>query len=163
MYLCPKRLPGATITPYCYRCALCAKLAALLLWSVLLEILVALSFPFLCNELQQYIRLDLQKKRVRSNECVGRVCSCWQVLGWTEKMPVAMLMVTCGSVLALHHHHHRVAGSLALSLPGHCDFEAGLCGYTQDKQSDEADWEWRRGPTPTSYTGPRGDHTTGLG
>ncbi|XP_030291777.1 MAM domain-containing protein 2-like [Sparus aurata] len=55
------------------------------------------------------------------------------------------------------------AGSLASSLPGHCDFEAGLCGYTQDKQSDEADWEWRRGPTPTSYTGPRGDHTTGLG
>ncbi|XP_044030229.1 MAM domain-containing protein 2-like [Siniperca chuatsi] len=55
------------------------------------------------------------------------------------------------------------AGSLASSLPGHCDFEAGLCSYTQDKQSDGADWEWRRGPTPTSYTGPRGDHTTGLG
>lgn len=55
------------------------------------------------------------------------------------------------------------AGSLASSLPGHCDFEAGLCGYSQDKQSDDADWEWRRGPTPTSYTGPRGDHTTGLG
>uniref|UniRef100_A0A673AEX8 MAM domain containing 2 n=1 Tax=Sphaeramia orbicularis TaxID=375764 RepID=A0A673AEX8_9TELE len=49
------------------------------------------------------------------------------------------------------------------SLPGHCDFEAGLCGYTQDKHSDDSDWEWRRGPTPTSYTGPRGDHTTGLG
>ncbi|XP_035464503.1 MAM domain-containing protein 2 isoform X2 [Scophthalmus maximus] len=48
-------------------------------------------------------------------------------------------------------------------LPGHCDFEAGLCGYAQDKQTDAADWEWRRGPTPTSYTGPRGDHTTGLG
>ncbi|KAM6901008.1 MAM domain-containing protein 2-like [Lycodopsis pacificus] len=55
------------------------------------------------------------------------------------------------------------AGLLASSLPGHCDFEAGLCGYTQDKQSDDADWEWRRGSTPTSYTGPRGDHTTGLG
>ncbi|XP_070844693.1 MAM domain-containing protein 2-like isoform X1 [Chaetodon trifascialis] len=55
------------------------------------------------------------------------------------------------------------AGSLLLSLPGHCDFEAGLCGYTQDKLSDGADWEWRRGPTPTSYTGPRGDHTSGLG
>ncbi|KAM9338184.1 MAM domain-containing protein 2-like [Symphorus nematophorus] len=55
------------------------------------------------------------------------------------------------------------AGSLTSSLPGHCDFEAGLCGYSQDKQSDDADWEWRRGPTPTSYTGPRGDHTTGLG
>ncbi|XP_054468444.1 MAM domain-containing protein 2-like [Anoplopoma fimbria] len=50
-----------------------------------------------------------------------------------------------------------------MSLPGHCDFEAGLCGYIQDKQSDDGDWDWRRGPTPTSYTGPRGDHTTGLG
>lgn len=48
------------------------------------------------------------------------------------------------------------------SLPGHCDFEAGLCGYAQDKQ-DAADWQRRRGATPTSYTGPRGDHTTGLG
>ncbi|KAM9820217.1 MAM domain-containing protein 2-like [Neosynchiropus ocellatus] len=48
-------------------------------------------------------------------------------------------------------------------LPGHCDFEADLCDYTQDKQSDDGDWERRRGPTPTSYTGPRGDHTSGLG
>ncbi|KAF1377261.1 hypothetical protein PFLUV_G00198860 [Perca fluviatilis] len=55
------------------------------------------------------------------------------------------------------------AGLLSPSLPGNCNFEAGLCGYTQDRQSDGADWEWRRGPTPTSYTGPRGDHTTGLG
>ncbi|KAM7369321.1 hypothetical protein PAMP_013597 [Pampus punctatissimus] len=55
------------------------------------------------------------------------------------------------------------AGLLASSFPGDCDFEAGLCGYVQDKQSDDADWERRRGPTPTSYTGPRGDHTTGLG
>uniref|UniRef100_A0A7N8YN43 MAM domain-containing protein 2-like n=1 Tax=Mastacembelus armatus TaxID=205130 RepID=A0A7N8YN43_9TELE len=55
------------------------------------------------------------------------------------------------------------ADVLPSSLPGHCDFEAGLCDYTQDKQSDAADWEWRRGPTPTSYTGPRSDHTRGLG
>lgn len=53
--------------------------------------------------------------------------------------------------------------SLASVLPGHCDFEAGLCDYSQDKQDNGTDWEWRRGPTPTSYTGPRGDHTTGLG
>lgn len=56
-----------------------------------------------------------------------------------------------------------VAGGVSSSLPGHCDFEAGLCGYIQDKQSDDADWEWRRGSTPTSYTGPKGDHTAGLG
>ncbi|CAM9330591.1 unnamed protein product, partial [Lampetra planeri] len=55
------------------------------------------------------------------------------------------------------------AGPLSMPRPGHCDFEAGLCGYVQDKQSDASDWERRRGPTPTSYTGPRGDHTTGLG
>ncbi|XP_068190736.1 MAM domain-containing protein 2-like [Antennarius striatus] len=54
------------------------------------------------------------------------------------------------------------AGGSFSSLPGHCDFEVGLCGYTQD-HSDGANWERRRGPTPTSYTGPRGDHTTGLG
>lgn len=53
--------------------------------------------------------------------------------------------------------------SLASSLPGHCDFEGGLCGFSQDKRSDSSDWERRRGPTPTSYTGPTGDHTTGLG
>lgn len=53
--------------------------------------------------------------------------------------------------------------SLASVLPGHCDFEAGLCDYSQDKQDDGTDWERRRGSTPTSYTGPRGDHTTGLG
>lgn len=56
-----------------------------------------------------------------------------------------------------------VAVALASVLPGHCDFEAGLCDYSQDKQDDGTDWERRRGPTPTSYTGPRGDHTTGLG
>ncbi|XP_040012455.1 MAM domain-containing protein 2-like [Xiphias gladius] len=55
------------------------------------------------------------------------------------------------------------AGLLSSPLPGQCDFEAGLCGYTQDKHTDAADWEWRRGSTPTSYTGPSGDHTTGLG
>ncbi|XP_015228659.1 PREDICTED: MAM domain-containing protein 2 [Cyprinodon variegatus] len=55
------------------------------------------------------------------------------------------------------------AGFPSSGLLGHCDFEAGLCGYTQDKVSDSADWHQRRGSTPTSYTGPRGDHTMGLG
>ncbi|XP_036451600.1 MAM domain-containing protein 2 [Colossoma macropomum] len=50
-----------------------------------------------------------------------------------------------------------------LPVPSHCNFETGLCGYTQDKQGDEADWVLVRGPTPTSYTGPKGDHTTGAG
>lgn len=50
-----------------------------------------------------------------------------------------------------------------LVVPGHCDFETGYCGYSQDKQGDAGDWVRRKGPTPTSYTGPRSDHTTGLG
>uniref|UniRef100_A0A8C5ENY6 MAM domain-containing protein n=1 Tax=Gouania willdenowi TaxID=441366 RepID=A0A8C5ENY6_GOUWI len=49
------------------------------------------------------------------------------------------------------------------SLPGQCDFETGICGYTQDKAGDKADWLRVRGYTPTSYTGPRGDHTNGVG
>ncbi|KAG7499065.1 MAM domain-containing protein 2-like [Solea senegalensis] len=75
----------------------------------------------------------------------------------------------CGSValddisVSLGDCEQTETGALASSLPGHCDFEAGLCGYTQDRHTDAADWQWRRGPTPTSYTGPRGDHSTGLG
>ncbi|XP_070408653.1 MAM domain-containing protein 2 isoform X1 [Nothobranchius furzeri] len=56
-----------------------------------------------------------------------------------------------------------VSGLLSSPLPAHCDFEVGFCGYSQDKRGDAGDWQRRRGPTPTSYTGPRGDHTTGLG
>ncbi|XP_077441552.1 MAM domain-containing protein 2-like [Vanacampus margaritifer] len=73
----------------------------------------------------------------------------------------------CGSValddITMSLGDCQLATGMSSSLPGCCDFAAGLCGYTQDKQSDAADWEWRRGPTPTSYTGPRGDHTSGLG
>lgn len=49
------------------------------------------------------------------------------------------------------------------SLPGQCNFESGVCGYIQDRKEDEADWLRVRGHTPTSYTGPRGDHTSGVG
>ncbi|KAM4634399.1 MAM domain-containing protein 2-like [Polymixia lowei] len=73
----------------------------------------------------------------------------------------------CGSValddIRLSLGDCELTAGLQLSVPGHCDFEAGHCGYIQDKQGDAGDWVWRRGPTPTSYTGPRGDHTTGLG
>ncbi|XP_053181592.1 MAM domain-containing protein 2a [Scomber japonicus] len=49
------------------------------------------------------------------------------------------------------------------SLPAQCNFETGICGYIQEKEEDRADWLRVRGYTPTSYTGPRGDHTTGVG
>uniref|UniRef100_A0A3B4ASY6 MAM domain-containing protein n=1 Tax=Periophthalmus magnuspinnatus TaxID=409849 RepID=A0A3B4ASY6_9GOBI len=48
------------------------------------------------------------------------------------------------------------------SMATRCDFEQDLCGYTQDKE-DRADWLRVRAVTPTYYTGPRGDHSTGVG
>uniref|UniRef100_A0A665URR7 MAM domain-containing protein n=1 Tax=Echeneis naucrates TaxID=173247 RepID=A0A665URR7_ECHNA len=41
--------------------------------------------------------------------------------------------------------------------------QIGVCGYIQDKTGDKADWLRVRGHTPTFYTGPRGDHTSGVG
>ena len=43
-----------------------------------------------------------------------------------------------------------------------CGFDGGICGYSQDL-TDEADWLFRKGTTPTSLTGPQADHTTGEG
>nr|KAG5686049.1 hypothetical protein BaRGS_028427 [Batillaria attramentaria] len=44
-----------------------------------------------------------------------------------------------------------------------CDFEdPGLCGWSQD-ENDDFDWTWTSGGTPTTDTGPDGDHTTGSG
>ncbi|XP_046708496.1 MAM and LDL-receptor class A domain-containing protein 1 isoform X3 [Silurus meridionalis] len=39
-----------------------------------------------------------------------------------------------------------------------CNFEDGLCSWTQDKE-DMFDWTWNQGPTPTPNTGPFKDHT----
>ncbi|KAM9501604.1 MAM and LDL-receptor class A domain-containing protein 1 [Clarias gariepinus] len=39
-----------------------------------------------------------------------------------------------------------------------CNFEDGLCNWTQDKE-DIFDWTWNKGPTPTPNTGPFKDHT----
>lgn len=39
-----------------------------------------------------------------------------------------------------------------------CDFEDGLCGYTQDK-SDQFDWTLHTGRTNSNRTGPSADHT----
>ena len=43
---------------------------------------------------------------------------------------------------------------------GSCDFETGLCGYTQ-RRNDNFDWLRKAGSTPTVNTGPRVDHTLG--
>jgi len=43
-----------------------------------------------------------------------------------------------------------------------CTFESGFCNMVQDG-SDNFQWTRRRGPTPTSNTGPNADHTNGVG
>nr|XP_054757010.1 MAM and LDL-receptor class A domain-containing protein 2-like [Lytechinus pictus] len=44
---------------------------------------------------------------------------------------------------------------------GSCDFEAGLCGWSQEVQNDVFDWLRTSGSTPSGGTGPSQDHTTG--
>ncbi|XP_004838220.1 MAM domain-containing protein 2 isoform X1 [Heterocephalus glaber] len=46
--------------------------------------------------------------------------------------------------------------------PGQCTFDQDECAFTQEKRN-RSSWHRRRGETPTSYTGPKGDHTTGVG
>uniref|UniRef100_A0A671SL39 MAM domain-containing protein n=1 Tax=Sinocyclocheilus anshuiensis TaxID=1608454 RepID=A0A671SL39_9TELE len=69
---------------------------------------------------------------------------------------------SCSSV-GLDDIKVTLGDSSSVSVLSHCDFETGLCGFTQVKEGDSGDWMLARGPTPTSYTGPRGDHTTGVG
>ncbi|CAG5126615.1 unnamed protein product, partial [Candidula unifasciata] len=49
-----------------------------------------------------------------------------------------------------------------LGVPGvSCNFELDFCGYVQDK-TDEYDWTWHSGSTPSDNTGPVEDHTYGT-
>ncbi|XP_072170530.1 thyroid hormone-induced protein B-like [Diadema setosum] len=43
-----------------------------------------------------------------------------------------------------------------------CNFEYGTCGWQQSPY-DDFDWSRNSGVTPSSGTGPSGDHTTGYG
>ena len=42
-----------------------------------------------------------------------------------------------------------------------CDFSRDNCGWQQVKNGDQFDWSRHRGPTTSTSTGPRGDHTDG--
>uniref|UniRef100_A0A8C3XMJ9 MAM domain-containing protein n=1 Tax=Chelydra serpentina TaxID=8475 RepID=A0A8C3XMJ9_CHESE len=53
-------------------------------------------------------------------------------------------------------------GKMWSSFPGECTFEKDECAFTQERRN-RSSWHRRRGQTPTSYTGPKGDHTTGVG
>lgn len=50
----------------------------------------------------------------------------------------------------------------ACATPGSCNFEQGLCGYS-NVQGDEFDWTRSQGLSPSFYTGPNVDHTTNSG
>jgi len=51
----------------------------------------------------------------------------------------------------------------ACNQPGYCDFEKGdWCTWTNADREDTFDWLVGSGGTPSSYTGPSTDHTTGL-
>lgn len=51
--------------------------------------------------------------------------------------------------------------SMCSGLPGHCDFENGLCGYRQGS-NDYFDWLRQSGDTLSFGTGPTFDHTFGT-
>ena len=46
-------------------------------------------------------------------------------------------------------------------LPGNCDFEKGLCTWTNPGGVDDFDWVLGRGSTASQLTGPSADHTVG--
>ena len=47
--------------------------------------------------------------------------------------------------------------------PGYCDFERqGWCTWTNADVEDTFDWIVGSGGTPSAYTGPAVDHTTGA-
>ncbi|XP_070543873.1 meprin A subunit alpha-like [Ptychodera flava] len=43
-----------------------------------------------------------------------------------------------------------------------CDFSGGLCGFTQPIKNDHFDWTLHQANTPSAFTGPVADHTTGT-
>ncbi|XP_060564981.1 MAM and LDL-receptor class A domain-containing protein 1-like [Ruditapes philippinarum] len=49
----------------------------------------------------------------------------------------------------------------ACKLPGNCDFEGGLCTWTNPGGIDNFDWVLGRGSTASQLTGPSTDHTLG--
>ncbi|KAJ8286335.1 hypothetical protein GJAV_G00037320 [Gymnothorax javanicus] len=73
----------------------------------------------------------------------------------------------CGSValddISMTLGDCYIASGSFVPVSGKCDFETGDCGYTQETVADSVDWVLAKGPTPTSFTGPKGDHTTGMG
>ena len=57
---------------------------------------------------------------------------------------------------------HFVTLSCLFVLAITCNFDVSMCDFVQDK-NDKFDWTRRKGATPSSGTGPSGDHTSGKG
>ena len=55
-------------------------------------------------------------------------------------------------------HHTSFLFSFLVLQTELCDFENGMCGYTQDK-TEQFDWKLHKGHTPSYGTGPSHDHT----
>ena len=55
-----------------------------------------------------------------------------------------------------------ILGEPFLSGRVNCDFETDNCKYTNSR-NDDFDWKHYSGSTPSAFTGPFGDHTTGNG
>jgi len=50
-----------------------------------------------------------------------------------------------------------------LIFQGDCDFESGMCTYSNTQAEDQFDWLRNAGTTPSWQTGPKVDHTLGNG
>lgn len=70
------------------------------------------------------------------------------------------------SILTQYRHYtenfHVTSGIVLAPSQWDCNFESGLCTWTQAKD-DQFDWTRVRGSTGTLNTGPTSDHTTGSG
>lgn len=70
------------------------------------------------------------------------------------------------SILTQYLHYkenfHVTSGIVLAPSQWDCNFESGLCTWTQAKD-DQFDWTRVRGSTGTTNTGPTSDHTTGSG
>ena len=61
---------------------------------------------------------------------------------------------------AVNEKKSRYCIICTLHFKGNCDFENGLCGWSNILSNDSFDWSRKQGRTSTVGTGPSGDHTT---
>ncbi|GCB73192.1 hypothetical protein scyTo_0002400 [Scyliorhinus torazame] len=96
-----------------------------------------------------------------SGEDFGQICSHLEIVF----VSVCKNFWNCGKValddITVSQGDCRIPGGSWLPTPGKCSFDGDNCGFVQD-HDDKGNWYRRTGTTPTSFTGPKGDHTTGV-